>query len=150
FAAVALDSLPWRKLAVVAGIVMVMLNVSVLNQYLSQLARNGAAGVWTDAIFPLAKTLEETGAPVYSIDWGTYDSLVFLGQGRIRQPAYIDALALEPRNKAAADQLAFVLSDPAGLILAHVPAREVYPKSGEHVERAAAALGYRKEVWRTI
>jgi hypothetical protein len=142
FAVVALDSLPWRKVAIVLGVSMVLLNLSVVNQYLAQFARNGAEGGFTDAIFPLSTTLAESGKRVYIADWGMFDALVLMQQGRLDQHV-ID-------TGTTSEQIGRVLADADALIVDHVRERETYPEIRDHLDRAAEAWGYRKEMWRTI
>src|SRR5579872_16273 len=62
---------PWNSVLVVAGVVMVGMNLLVLNQYLAQFERFGAARDFTDALFPLRQAMPE-GTNVYVVDWGMY------------------------------------------------------------------------------
>jgi len=149
-AAVALDSLPWRKLAISAVIIMILLNLSVVNQYLAQFVRNGAAGSFTDAIFPLSKVLAESGQPVNVIDWGVYDTFVFLNQRRLLPRVMYDPFIAESPTPKQIEQIRAVFSNADSLIVTHAPDQEQFPQVGAHLDRAADALGYRKEVWRTI
>jgi hypothetical protein len=64
-------------------------------------------------------------------------------------------IALSPfgTDSPSRDQIGEIralLEDPRGLVLDHVREHEVFPKVGMRLERAARALGYRREVVRTI
>ena len=84
FAAIALASLPWRPLAWTAACVMIAMNLLVLNQYVYQFARDGAGDVWTDALTPLSASLDAyADRTIYVIDWGLYENLNLLHEGRL-------------------------------------------------------------------
>ena len=84
FAAVALASLPWRPLAWAAAAVMIAMNLLVLNQYVMQFERDGAGDVFTDALYPLSASLDSyADRTLYVIDWGLYENLNLLHQGRL-------------------------------------------------------------------
>ena len=84
FAAIALASLPWRPVAWAAAIVMVAMNLLVLNQYVYQFERDGTGDVWTDALNPLSASLDTyADRTLYVIDWGIFENLNLLHQGRL-------------------------------------------------------------------
>jgi 4-amino-4-deoxy-L-arabinose transferase-like glycosyltransferase len=142
FAATALDALPWKKPAMLAGAVMIAMNLLVLNQYLAQFARNGAAGPFSDAIFALSRSFsQDPGKHIYVVDWGIFDSLTLLHQGSLDQRVLMDA----PEHQVRA-----ALQDPEAVMVGHVRQSEEIPNSGERLEKAAGAFGYQKRVLRTI
>jgi hypothetical protein len=150
FAAVALDSLPWQKFAVAAGAVLILLNLSVLNQYLSQFARNGTAGMFTDAIFPLDRALAESGRTFYVLDWGIYEPLLMLERGRLPARVLIDPFASDSPNPQESRMIRDAFADPGALFVTHVPERDVFPGISEHLKRDAEETGFRPELLRTI
>ena len=151
FVAVALASLPWRPLAWIIGIGMIGMNLLVLNQYVAQFERNGAGDVFTDAIYPLSNTLDAyTDRTVYLIDWGLYDNLNLLHQGRLDLRIATGPLATESPSPEQLSEIREMLQNPDALILDHVREHEVFQNPGVRLERAARSLGYRKEVVQTI
>ncbi len=150
FAAVALARIPWRLGAVVAGGVIVM-NLLVINQHVYQLERYGSWDSFTDAIFPLSDGFDDASPePVYAADWGIFDSLRLLHQGRLNlrvTTAPEDPAAL---TEAERRDLDYLLEGSPGVVVGHVPDREVFHGSAERLAKAAEAAGYRKEVLRTV
>jgi 4-amino-4-deoxy-L-arabinose transferase-like glycosyltransferase len=133
-------------LAVICGA-----SVLVSNQYLSQFVRYGAAGVWTDAIFPLSdavRTMKDDN--IFVADWGILDTLLMLEQGKAR--LWVGSEPLMKPEPADADLAAIqrMLEVPAPVFLCHTKGREVFPDTTGRLERAALRLGYRKGSVRTI
>jgi hypothetical protein len=151
FAAIALASLPWRPIAWTAAIVMVAMNLLVLNQYLYQLERNGAGDVWSDALNPFSASLDTYGdRTLYVIDWGIFENLNLLHQGRLDFQILQGPLMTESPSPKDLQQIKSMLSDPSALVLDHVPEKEVFPEVGARLDRAAESFGYRRVVVRTI
>jgi len=151
FVAVALASLPWRMLAWAVGIGMIGMNLLVLNQYVAQFERNGAGDVFTDALYPLSSALDAyTDRTLYLIDWGLYDNLNLLHQGRLDLKIASGPLATEAANAEQLSEIRKMLQNPGALILDHVAEHEVFQDAGVRLERAARSMGYRKKVIRTI
>ena len=147
FVAATLGFLRWRPLAIAASIVLVGMNLLVVNQYFFQLEQNGAAGNFTDALTSLSDTLRGTASePIYTTDWGIFDTLVLLNQGHLKlrtanEPFMADAPAELDQQMAKE-----LFSDSTGLFLGHVKEREEYQGIRERIERAAQASGFRKDV----
>ena len=151
FVAVALASLPWRPLAWVAGIGMIGMNLLVLNQYVAQFERNGSGDVFTDALYPLSSSLDTYAErTLYLIDWGLYDNLNLLHQGRLDLRIASGPLATDTASQEQLGEIREMLQNRDALILDHVREHEVFQDVGIRLERAAGSLGYRKEVVRTI
>ena len=76
-----------RGSAAVYGIVLGILCLSgvlVVNQYLCQFIRNGAAPVWTDAIAPLSNEISRWKyRPILMTDWGMEPTLRMLHEGKV-------------------------------------------------------------------
>jgi hypothetical protein len=145
FAATALAELPWRSVTIVVGIGIVAMNLLVLNQYMSQFERNGPAGSFTDAIFPLSASLSETpGMTPYLLDWGIAEPVTFLHQGRLK---------FSPTDYSSdpdATEIQRMLTDPQAEFITHVAGQEVFPRRGHALLVQAEASGYRKESLGTI
>ena len=151
FVAVALASLPWRPLAWAVGVGMIGMNLLVLNQYIAQFERNGAGDVFTDALYPLSSSLAPyADRTVYIIDWGLYENLNLLHQGRLDLRVASSALDTDSPSPDQLAEIRRMLQAPGGLILNHVREHEVFRNVGARLERAARSLGYRKEVVQTV
>ena len=151
FAVVALASLPWRPLAWVAGIVMIAMNLLVVNQYIAQFERNGESTFYTDALYPFSAGLDPyADRNLYVIDWGLYDNLNLLHEGRLNFLIAFGPLGTDSPSPEQLGEIRDMLHDPGGLILDHVREREVFPSVGARLDRAARSFGYRREVVRAI
>ena len=55
-----------------------------MNQYVAQFERDGAGDVFTDALYPLSASLDAyADRTLYLIDWGMFDNLNLLHEGRL-------------------------------------------------------------------
>ena len=149
FAGIALAGLPWRWLALAAGTAMVFLNLLVVNQYLFQFEHNGAAGNFTDALFPLAQALPEDRS-INVLDWGILATMELAHQGHLQARFAGDPVRTGSPNPAEQAQLRRMLAEPDALYVDHVAAREAFPGVGANLERFAMAAGYRKQLVRTV
>lgn len=113
--------------ALTAAISLVALtSLLVTNQYLFQFARNGAAGRWTDAIYPLAAALRETQATqVALVDWGAQDPLSFLNKDQ--PPVRTISDPFMPSDEPAAQKQADsqLLFDPGIVWAEYAPGSEI-------------------------
>jgi len=151
FASVALASLPWRPLAWTAAALMIALNLLVVNQYVYQFERDGAGDVFTDALNPLSSSLDTfADRKLYVIDWGIYENLNLLHEGRLDFRITLDPLSTDSPRPEQLAELGNMLGDPTGLILTHVREHEVFRDRAPRLERAARSLGYRREMVQTI
>lgn len=147
FASVALASIPWRPLAWIAGAVMIAMNLLVMNQYVTQFERDGAGEVFTDALNPLSAALDNyADRDLYVIDWGMYENLNLLHQGRLKLRFWTGPLSTDSPNPDQLGEIHNVLRDPGALILDHVREHEVFATVGERLDRAAQSMGYHREV----
>ena len=151
FAAVALNSLPWRPLVWIAGAFLIAMNLLVVNQYVAQFDRNGASTVFSDAVYPLSTSLDDYGDQTfYIIDWGLHENLNLLHEGRLDFRMAEGPLGTDSPDQEQVRKIRDMLRDSQGLILDHVREREVFPQVGIRLDRAARSLGYRREIVRTI
>jgi 4-amino-4-deoxy-L-arabinose transferase-like glycosyltransferase len=149
FAASVLASIRWRWLAVPAAAAMVLMNLLVVNQYVLQFERAGAAGDYTDALFSLNRELPENQT-VYVTDWGMNATLQLTHQGRLHIQSAQGSLMGPSPNPEQQAQLAAMLSDTGAIWLDHVAGREDFHGVDAHLERFASMTGYRRELIRTI
>ena len=151
FAAIALASLPWRPLALAAALVMIAMNLLVLNRYVYQFERDGAGDVFTDAINPLSSSLDGySERNLYVIDWGIYENINLLHQGRLSFRILQDPLLTDSPSAKEMRQIHNMLEDAGALVLDHVREHEVLSNVGARLEQAAHSFGYRREVVQTI
>lgn len=134
----------WAALAI--GVLAIS-NLLVTDRYFFQLDRNGATGNFTDAISTLSAQL--ASAPndaIYIADWGIYEPLVYLEQGRVglRYPPAL--LVAEHPNAAQAPLLVSMIADPQGLFVTHTAAREMFHGTRSRLENAGLAHGLHKRV----
>ena len=118
-------------------------NALVLNEYYNQAVRNGGSLNWTDAVFPLARELREMPAEfVFVTDWGMLDSLRLLERGRL--PVRVASDPADP------GEVRRQVSSPGHLFLGHTTGNEFFPGATAKLEAAAARLGYRRQLLRTV
>ncbi|MBM3787652.1 MAG: hypothetical protein FJW30_25120 [Acidobacteria bacterium] len=72
---------PWPR--VVPALVLAT-QLLVVNQHYAQWVRFGGDSAWTDAVYPLTRTLRESGEPYRIIDWGIYDAVYLLSRGQVK------------------------------------------------------------------
>ena len=148
---IALSALRPRWIAPVLASALVVSNLLVINQYFFQFDRNGAAGTFTDAISNLSNALPQApNDSVYVVDWGMYETLEFLHQGRL--PLHYSQELLGPENPSPAQlrAIAAMTADPNGLFVTHVASRETYQGFRGRLEAAAASRDNEKHVIQTI
>jgi len=151
FSAVALARIPWRWLAALIAVAMVGMNLLVLNQYLYQMERNGAATNFTDALFPIAQELAAfRDRHIYVIDWGIIRSVQLSSRGQFPVRFASDPLMTDTPDEIERTQLNAMLTDPQGVFVGHVKSREAFVGVGERLARYAGAHGFRREVISTI
>ncbi len=136
---------PW-----LLGIGMALLigaNLLVTNQYFYQLARNGAAGSWSDAMYPLSKDLIQTHPrQIAVLDWGIVNPLDTLDQGRL--PLVWATAPFETASPTEAPD-PNLWKAPATLWLGHVTGYEQFPGINARVEVFAKGAGFNKVPVRT-
>jgi hypothetical protein len=151
FAAVAIAAIPWRWLAGLAAAGLLAMNLLVINQYIFQLERDGAAGNFTDALFPLSKSLEaRRNDRIWVIDWGIYYSMDLAAQGQLHLGYAADQLRTDTPSLVEQSQLAAMLADPQSIFVGHVREREAFQGVDERLDRFADAGGYRKQILQTV
>lgn len=149
FAVSALARIPWRWVAAAAASAMLLMNLLVVNQYLLQFERDGAAQNFTDALFSLDQALPENQT-VYVIDWGMSATAQLNHQGRLHVQSAQNPLTGGAPGTGAAAQLRSMLSDPAAIWVDHVAGKEAFQGVGETLDKFAAGAGYHREPLRTV
>ena len=147
----ALAEIRWWWLKTATGGALVIMNLLVMNQYLYQFGRNGSAGNFTDALFPLARALEHSpSSHIYVIDWGILNSMELASQGKLPLRSAIDPLLTDSPTPIEQLQLRAMLSETGSVFLDHVQAREAFAGVGTRLDRFAESQGYHKTVLAAI
>jgi hypothetical protein len=137
--AVAIAELP-RRMGAAIAVVLIASNLLLTNQYFVQLARNGAAGSWTDGIYTLNRDLREyAGADKQVIDWGMFNSLTLMNGPDPSLHIVSDAVLSRDRSR-----IAELVSQPKNVFVSHVAAEEQFHGIGATLEGMATEAGYRK------
>ena len=148
---IALAALRPRWIPPVLAAALVVSNLLLVDRYFVQFDRNGAAGTFSDAISSLSRALPQ--APddsVYIADWGMFETLEFLHQGRLALHYPQDLLAAGNPGPRELRDIAAMAADPHGLFVTHVAALENYKGFRARLEAVAASAGYEKRVLQTI
>lgn len=121
-------------------------NLLVTYQYFSDAVRKGPGLDFTDAVYPLARSLlVRSSGQVFAADWGIVDSLRFLGQGRIRLRVASDLTAKPSLTEVEKAKLGEWISGPEDIFVGHTEGREFNPGSSAGLRRFAAENGYAPE-----
>ncbi|MBI1788116.1 MAG: hypothetical protein HYR60_11275, partial [Acidobacteria bacterium] len=121
----------------------------VTNQNLYQLARYGAAGVWSDALYGLSAEIDQVHASqVVVIDWGMLNGIVTLHRGRLPVYTLSDDFIWQNFN---ADQRNYYRDYlDRGVWIGHTPKYRLFPAVNDRVVQSTEEAGYRKEPIKTV
>ena len=152
FSQVSLRIPRWGTAAISAVVIFLATsNLLITNQYLERAIEVGPGPVWTDAIFPLAEYLHRrTGSEIYSVDWGTMNSLRLLNRGTLRlQEATFIVLKDTPTTQDKQFLLRMIQRSD-GLLVAHTQPFEAFKGINARLLAFAAAEGYEPHADNTI
>ena len=136
----------WALAAVI--VYLAATNLLVTNEYFYQLARRGALGSWSDAIYRLSEDVaSRRPSQVVIADWGIANPIIVLNQGKLPVVLAGDSF-FAPQNGREADWNRGLLEN--GLWLGHVAADELVTGVNERTQRTAGSLGYRREVLEVV
>ncbi len=150
FVGVALSSLPWKHAGWTIGAVLIAMNLMVLDKYMVDFERNGAAGVYSDAMFGLTRAIPDTENRVWIMDWGMLNTLALTHQGRLDlrvgdPPFYTDQPT--PGDEKMID---YILQDRGSILVGYVEGHEVNQGVRARIKRRIAQAGLRKEIMQVI
>jgi 4-amino-4-deoxy-L-arabinose transferase-like glycosyltransferase len=132
------------------AIVLAISGLLVTNQYLYQLARNGAGDPWTDAVYPLANGLQQTRpSQIVLTDWGLGDSLVVLNGDDPPIRTADDPLWSEQASAARKQADTALLADPNAVWIEHVDGHQIMPGINERIREGARRLGFEPAIFHT-
>ena len=147
------EKLPRHGKALVAVVLLFLSITSLLvtNQYLAELIENGPGVIWTDAIFPLSDYLRvRTDNEIYSVDWGTMNSLRLLNRGTLRlQEATFTLLKSSPSPQDK-EFLRNMIRARDALLVAHKNEFEAFKGINARLDAIATEEGYKRDIVSTI
>jgi len=121
------------------------------NEYLADLAMNGALGGWTDASYRLAGAVSHYQTNwIGTVDWGYRNNLrmwygndlkLFTATDQTRKPSMTDD-----------DRRAFLgeIASPNSVYIQHTEENQLYDNVNGQLRSAALALGYKEQVERIV
>jgi hypothetical protein len=134
-----------------SGTILCASGLLVHNHYLAQAIRNGAPGVWTDAIFELSEEISRLNPKaVYLVDWGLFDNLRMLQQGKV--PLYwgSEPLMLDPPRPEDVANTRHMLDTPGAIFVGNTDDRQVFAEVNPRLRKLADGLGYERELLKVI
>jgi len=140
---------PW--LIATLAVYLVIQNLLVVNQYFYGMARNGTAGSWTDAIYPLSEAVAKIPADRIVVnDWGILNPLELMHRGAL--PLMWAEDPYFPVNATEADRTykAAILADRETLWISHTEGNEQFPGVNARLTATLASAGYQKQPVTTI
>jgi dolichyl-phosphate-mannose-protein mannosyltransferase len=139
----------WGRVALGVAIAFLCItNLILTNEYLACLIRYGPAVTWTDAIYPLSNSLANETRDVIVMDWDIYDPLLLLHRGGANMRAAFFSMTDDAPGQE--QKIESMLSNEPAVFVTHAPEIQFFPLANRKLESTAAALGYRKELLRTV
>jgi dolichyl-phosphate-mannose-protein mannosyltransferase len=135
----------------VAVLFLAATNLLVTNQYLKRLIQDGPGPVWTDAIFSLADYLHaRPEAEIYSVDWGTINSLRLLSKGTLKLQEASFAIMKDQPDSFDEAFLMHMITDKEGVLVAHLTSFEAFRGINSRLNMLITAAGYQQQVIATV
>lgn len=136
------DRVPRAAIVVVAAIVFV--NILNTNEYLADLALNGAVAGWTDASYRLNGAVYRYRAgQIGIVDWGYLSALRMMYEGDLKTTVVSDILA-KPTSAAA------MIASPDFVFIQHTDDKQLFTGVNDHLRSIALSLGYAEQVQRVV
>jgi 4-amino-4-deoxy-L-arabinose transferase-like glycosyltransferase len=127
-------------------VILVGSNTLLTNTYWNRLAKEGAAGSWNNAIFPLSDYLLTTHPrTVYTADWGILNSLRLLGRGELPLNELCYQLRIENLSTTTQQSIVEKLSATDYLLVGHTTQFEVFPGISKRLSELELSHGFRKQ-----
>ena len=151
FVAVAISSIRWNWLAASIALLLTGMNLLVVNQYILQFERNGAAGSFTDAIYPLSASLSDIpGQTIYVLDWGIQFPLNVLHDGRLHMNGANEPFMTDTPSDWGKGAASRMLADRSSLFIAHTEGREIFDGVRKRFDLSASAAGCHEDSLRSV
>lgn len=117
-----------------------LINLLVTCTWYTNLIRQGGIPAWSEAIYTASETLRRMQPKrVCQVEWGFWDAIRVLHEGRMRLCGANDPVSDEDRRHARAQ-----IADSGNVFIAHIPPHEIEPGKAERYAAFAASEGYRK------
>ena len=129
--------------------VLVIGNLLNENEYLTHFAVRGGIGGWTDAIYPLSGSLDDS-TWVGTVDWGYANGLRVLHEGHIKLFNTSDYLPKSPDKSAATEELKQMVGNPGLLFVQHTESKQLLPHVNDVLRARAQELGYTEHLRQRI
>jgi hypothetical protein len=139
----AAESFPRYGPAIFVAIVSVLVIGNLLNEneYLTHFAVRGGIGGWTDAIYPLSTSLDDS-TWVGTVDWGYTNALRVLHEGHIKLFNASDYLPKLPGKSESGEDLKEMVGNPGLLFVQHTESKQLVPHVNDVLRAQAQELGY--------
>jgi hypothetical protein len=129
--------------------VLICGNLLLINGYYAALSTQGAADIWTDAIYPLFSYLDSLDRPhIITTDWGYGTTLCLLSGGDIRMDN-ISYTLISP-SKADSQWLRGLIEDDRALFVDHTKDGVVFHAARQHLAALALEAGRHREIVKVI
>ena len=133
---------PWRGVSAgiaVAGVIVAAQTATNL-QILQHFSLTGGKALWSDAVYPLAQTLDQhySDRPIHALDWGFSRNVAFLTHGQVRIREIYEFLPSP--SPAFADMAQVLLQDQRSVYVAHAPGQAAFQGYLDVFERQARKM----------
>jgi hypothetical protein len=145
----------WRSAGIPAvAAVLILLMVSgalVTNEYFRLTIRNGGGPNWTEAVFRLSDYMEPVSSgDVFCVDWGIFDSLRLLNQGKLKLRVGSDPISKRELTGEDREFLQRMIADPGHVFINHTKPFEFFVGVNAKLVKYAADQGFRREIMAVI
>jgi hypothetical protein len=139
----AAESFPRYGSAIFVSIVSLLVIGNLLNEneYLTHFAVRGGIGGWTDAVYPLSGSLDDS-TWVGTVDWGYTNDLRVLHKGHIKLFNTSDYLPKSQGKSASIEELKEMVGNPGLLFVQHTESKQLVPHVNDVLRTRAQELGY--------
>jgi hypothetical protein len=122
-------------------------NIVMMINYQRMMVATGGDWTRSDAIYELAKTLQQqyVARPIHLLDWGLSNQLVMLSAGELRLRETFWEYAASPNPNG---QLLNLVRDPANVFLLHAPPATAFPAARDAFYAAIEQAGRRVQAER--
>ena len=139
--------LRWALIGLLAA-VLIGAEAWTTANYHRTLMQSGGSGAFSDAIYDLARDLEQPGAPpAIALDWGFARNIQLLTDGRVSPPERFTYTS-QPGEEFEEYVRQIVASGPA-LYLFHAPGYTAFPGHWEKFEQVAYRQHLAPVIWKT-
>jgi hypothetical protein len=138
--------------AVAAVLTLLMVSGAlVTNEYFRLMIRNGGGPNWTDAIFRLSDYMKGVSSDnVFCVDWGIFDSLRLLNQGKLKLGVGSDPISKRELTGEDREFLQRMIGDPGHVFINHTKDFEFFEGVNAKLVKYAADQGVRREIMAVI